>query len=63
MEELKPCPFCGGQATLFVSENGGGVRVLCLKCRAQSKSCVDTLSYQKPTHAVRSVIDAWNKRV
>ncbi len=62
MDELKSCPFCGGKATLFVSEDGG-VCVLCLKCRAHSKTCVDSLSYQKPTHAVKNVIDAWNQRV
>ena len=34
MIELKSCPFCGGEARLFVNN---GVRVLCNKCHASSE--------------------------
>ena len=58
MIELKPCPFCGGEARLFVND---GVRVLCAKCRASSKILVDSECYK--TSAVEKVIEAWNRRV
>ncbi len=57
MIELKNCPFCGGEARLFVSD---GVRVVCAKCRASSKILVDSDCYK--TNAVEKVIEAWNKR-
>lgn len=38
MPELKSCPFCGGKAALFVD---GGVRVLCVKCRARTRELKD----------------------
>ena len=57
MIELKPCPFCGGKARLFVSN---GVRVICTKCRASSKILVDSECYE--TRAVEKVVEAWNGR-
>lgn len=57
MIELKPCPFCGGQARLFAND---GIRVICTKCRASSKVSVDSECYQ--TNAVEGVIKAWNRR-
>ena len=57
MIELKPCPFCGGEARLFVND---GVRVLCTKCRASSEILVDSEYYK--TSAVEKVIEAWNRR-
>lgn len=60
MPELKPCPFCGGEAALFVSD---GVRVLCPKCRAQSKTLRDGMfSKGVSGNATKSVIEAWNRR-
>lgn len=58
MFELKPCPFCGDKARLFVN---GGVRVLCSKCYASTKILTDELEYS--SNAVEAVIEAWNRRV
>lgn len=60
--ELKFCPFCGGEATVFVSSEGG-VFVICMKCQTRTKTLVDSLQYNKPTNAVDKVIEAWNRRV
>lgn len=61
MVELKPCPFCGGEAKLLV---GDGVRVICVKCRAASKTLVDNYNgFEIRTNAVKDVIIAWNRRV
>lgn len=60
MFELKPCPFCGDKAYLFVND---GVRVICGKCRATSKTLVDGLTANGVSgNAVKAVIDAWNRR-
>lgn len=63
---LKPCPFCGGKAVLFV-ENG--VNVVCLSCGVRTSSKVDRI-YQKgvsqertATSSVEQVIEEWNRRV
>lgn len=57
MFELKSCPFCGGEARLFVNN---GVRVLCNKCHASSEILADSEGYK--TRAVEKVIEAWNRR-
>jgi Lar family restriction alleviation protein len=59
--KLKPCPFCGGEATVFVSSEGG-VFVICMKCQTRTKTLFDSLAYNKPTNAVGKVIEAWNTR-
>ena len=57
MFDLKPCPFCGRKARLFVN---GGVRVICPKCYAGSRILSDEMEYS--SNAVEAVIEAWNRR-
>lgn len=63
---LKPCPFCGGKAVLFVEH---GVQVMCLSCGVRTSIEVDRI-YQKgvsqeriTTSSVDKVIEEWNRRV
>ena len=55
MEELKPCPFCGGQAELRIVGIGGyktAYEVRCLNCGVGTDYDEDK----------QSVIDVWNTR-
>lgn len=56
---LLPCPFCGGEARLFVHSEGG-VSVFCRKCLVSTKVLIDSPDF---SFAVEDVIDIWNKRV
>lgn len=58
MEELKPCPFCGGNNAMVVDYmhqcNQKRYRVVCPECMAM----VDAGTWQNMNHA----IEAWNTR-
>jgi Lar family restriction alleviation protein len=56
-EELQPCPFCGGQATITKPNRGWGVSVGCEACGADIMR-VDEVNPNLPDAA----INAWNKR-
>ncbi|MHB1368546.1 MAG: Lar family restriction alleviation protein [Eubacteriales bacterium] len=53
--EIKKCPFCGGEAKLHDNTAiGWGVEVVCNKCWASTKKCMET---------EKIAIAAWNRRV
>ena len=58
MFELKPCPFCGGKARLFVNV---GVRVVCTRCYVSTRVLKDEL--ESDSSAVELSVEAWNRRV
>lgn len=62
MPKLRHCPFCGGNAALFV---GDGVRVFCTNCHAQTRILQDgmTAAGGVTGNATKSVIEDWNKRI
>ena len=66
MEELKPCPFCGSDASLAVSkELGVSVRCTNLECKCQTPNQYDDLGLfgKWPDNtAVNEVVKRWNKR-
>ena len=53
MTELKPCPFCGGEAEVWVSNVTDRAIVYCTVCDAQIRI--------RPNE--QEAIEAWNKRV
>ena len=55
-ENLKPCPFCGGDATLRKNEYSDGYYVTCL-----SKTCsVLVVTCQRKTE--EEAAEIWNRR-
>lgn len=61
--ELKPCPFCGGEASLSEGRKNSmpHAYVECLECGASSDiSEKPVLKYN--TDSVDEVIEKWNKR-
>lgn len=61
MEELKPCPFCGGKAVVHVSD---GVYVICTECECRTMSLCDGRENGRYAgRSVKRVIEKWNKRI
>ena len=57
MNELKPCPFCGGKAKYIYQMPYNAVK--CTKCKLFGKTIVD--SYEQQDGKTEAV-EAWNRR-
>ena len=74
MAELKPCPFCGGEATTHYQPlyTEKGVCVFCVECKARSRFFLGDCKYtfyhgEKNVYismerATSDAIEAWNRR-
>ena len=59
-EELKPCPFCGGEAKAFYDDAGGVYEVQCQECGAEPY--IGSRSGAPGRRTLGDVIKAWNRR-
>lgn len=53
MIELKPCPFCGGEASLITISSDNRYFAVCDDCDNRTNECFE----------VEEAIEAWNRRV
>ena len=59
-EKLKPCPFCGGKATMIQTKDGiRQCMILCTHCKGASGGMVIEANKE---FATNFVIDSWNTR-
>lgn len=62
MTELKPCPFCGGEAKIqheYSRESGDWYAVDCLNKKCPMEIVIVTTGW-RPTEA--EAVEAWNRR-
>ena len=59
MDELKPCPFCGGEAGIQRIDDFGLFYIVCGNCGAQV--CSDTPDYFEE-FSMKDLYDKWNRR-
>ena len=77
MEELKPCPFCGGEAEIgdHITYVYVGKHIKCTKCLARGgftlidapmmskNGALDESTRYTTEEAIERAIEAWNRRV
>lgn len=74
IQQLKPCPFCGGTSLKIESKHNGthyytgthSATVRCQKCHARggTASCkVEKGKYRADSETEQRAIEAWNRRI
>ena len=68
MTELKPCPFCGGEAEVGQVAHGSGMDdhfinwfIRCQKCGANIERAADDF-YGREFFSAGEVMELWNRR-
>ena len=61
MTKLKPCPVCGGTATLMSRKARKGYEAA-VQCNEGCVLCVTTIAYDTEDGAIKTVIKRWNTR-
>ena len=62
-DELLPCPFCGGEAKIFSSEEGGTWDVQCQSCGALPFLVSPREARSRGIEPMDYLVAAWNRRV
>ena len=60
-KELKPCPFCGGEAVLETFNTRKGYEAT-IQCNGRCILYMSTITYDTEKEAVENVVKAWNRR-
>lgn len=63
MRELKPCPFCGGQAEIRVYLASNGKKSYTVRCKSMcAVTCGHVENGRWRATLKREAIEAWNRR-
>lgn len=61
MTKLKPCPVCGGAATLMSRKARKGYEAA-VRCNEGCVLCMTTTTYDTEDEAIKTIIKRWNTR-
>ena len=59
--ELKPCPFCGGNAVLEYFKSRKGYEAT-IQCNGECVLYMSTITHDTEQEAIEAVTRAWNRR-
>lgn len=59
MPKLKPCPICGGLATLMSRKARNGYEAA-IQCSEGCVLCMTTTAYDTEEEAIKTIMKQWN---